>query len=747
MQLNIKQRFGVALSYVLIIIGIGYYFSNSLEFIVDTSNNLNLVFIATALAMILSAYITEPYFTKPVDVITRWVAILLFVLGLNSKQCISLYDYWIYASVFFIIISLVSIFLHGINIFEKQQRVVVALICKISRPEIVFTFLYFDIVFSLFQNNPKEYPVLIGFGFLLWMNRPIVIFVKSLSRLFDYAIKIEKAGEFLGNIIAFDSDDLYKVEIENTNKLVKENLIGKVVYAENNDIGVFGIIIKQNILLNKKWIEVLTLREKNRQLSFDLKTLQPLKNEKTIFSVTNAVYLIELEKSNFPFTELITSNNIVSNFANFVGYVWQGSTINKVKFINLFNNDLLIEKNIGEGTIIQTSIGNQNVLYQIIDAKTEEDILEFKNTNGFIIGTAQKLGNYDIEKFEINTVKWLPEIYTPIFLLSEAIIEYDNLKSIGKLPNTTLGINIKLPSDLVTHNTAILGILGIGKSCLTFELIKKTIVDTSTKIICIDITNQYFNELPNYIDKGLIQIDYDQIELLISPNYKSINKDIEEGGNHKQFKSSIITILDDFLKSETDRVLIINPQMFNVSYQAGELKNKKVGPGPNDWAEVASMRDLSIAEITRTISEVSLDICKAIGTTDDARLLLVFEEAHSLVPEWNSASNDGDKSATNGTAKVILQGRKYGLGTFVITQRTANISKSILNQCNTIFAFRIFDDTGKLFLENYIGSDYSNLLATLEERHCVAIGKALKLKQPIILELNDMNDIITKDEQ
>ena len=55
----------------------------------------------------------------------------------------------------------------------------------------------------------------------------------------------------------------------------------------------------------------------------------------------------------------------------------------------------------------------------------------------------------------------------------------------------------------------------------------------------------------------------------------------------------------------------------------------------------------------------------------------------------------GDKIAVNGTAKVILQGRKYGLGSFVITQRTANISKSILNQCNTIFALRIFDDTGK----------------------------------------------------
>jgi len=53
----------------------------------------------------------------------------------------------------------------------------------------------------------------------------------------------------------------------------------------------------------------------------------------------------------------------------------------------------------------------------------------------------------------------------------------------------------------------------------------------------------------------------------------------------------------------------------------------------------------------------------------------------------------------------------------------------------------VFDDTGKHFLENYVGSDYANALPTLEERHAVVVGKALQLKQPIIIQLNDMADI------
>ena len=56
---------------------------------------------------------------------------------------------------------------------------------------------------------------------------------------------------------------------------------------------------------------------------------------------------------------------------------------------------------------------------------------------------------------------------------------------------------------------------------------------------------------------------------------------------------------------------------------------------------------------------------------------------------FNSIVVKDDSNHANGTAKVILQGRKYGLGCIIVTQRTANVTKSILNQCNTIFALRV----------------------------------------------------------
>ena len=129
---------------------------------------------------------------------------------------------------------------------------------------------------------------------------------------------------------------------------------------------------------------------------------------------------------------------------------------------------------------------------------------------------------------------------------------------------------------------------------------------------------------------------------------------------------------------------------------------------------------------------------------DTAKVCIVFEEAHSLVPEFNNLTVESDKHAVAGTARAILQGRKYGMGCLLISQRTANVTKTILNQCNSIFAFRTFDDTGMAFLENYMGPDYAHVLPSLEERHAVFFGKASSCENPVLMRVNDRADFIAR---
>ena len=84
------------------------------------------------------------------------------------------------------------------------------------------------------------------------------------------------------------------------------------------------------------------------------------------------------------------------------------------------------------------------------------------------------------------------------------------------------------------------------------------------------------------------------------------------------------------------------------------------------------------------------------------------------------------------------------MGCLVISQRTANVTKTILNQCNTILAFRTFDDTGMAFLQNYLGADYTRVLPSLEERHVVFFGKASSCENPVLMKVNNRNDFIAR---
>ena len=86
------------------------------------------------------------------------------------------------------------------------------------------------------------------------------------------------------------------------------------------------------------------------------------------------------------------------------------------------------------------------------------------------------------------------------------------------------------------------------------------------------------------------------------------------------------------------------------------------------------------------------------------RICIVLEEAHTIIPETNFLGDLGDYGSTKALVskmgQIALQGRKYGVGLLVIAQRTANVSKTVLTQCNTIVCFQAFDETSFNFLGN-----------------------------------------------
>ena len=64
-------------------------------------------------------------------------------------------------------------------------------------------------------------------------------------------------------------------------------------------------------------------------------------------------------------------------------------------------------------------------------------------------------------------------------------------------------------------------------------------------------------------------------------------------------------------------------------------------------------------------------------------LLVVMEEAHRYL------SSGSDSLALETAQKIAKEGRKYGVGAMIISQRPSEVDETILSQCGTFFTLRL----------------------------------------------------------
>jgi len=92
--------------------------------------------------------------------------------------------------------------------------------------------------------------------------------------------------------------------------------------------------------------------------------------------------------------------------------------------------------------------------------------------------------------------------------------------------------------------------------------------------------------------------------------------------------------------------------------------------------------------------------------------LMVMEEAHNFVPE----KGFGQAVSNPILRKIASEGRKFGLGLGVISQRPARIDKNVLSQCNTQFILRVTNPNDlKAISKSFEGitSEVENMIKSL----------------------------------
>lgn len=104
--------------------------------------------------------------------------------------------------------------------------------------------------------------------------------------------------------------------------------------------------------------------------------------------------------------------------------------------------------------------------------------------------------------------------------------------------------------------------------------------------------------------------------------------------------------------------------------------------------------------------------------------LVVMEEAHRYL------GKDADNPARDMVQRIVKEGRKFGVGAMVVSQRPAEIDETILSQCGTLIALRLSNGTDRGHVQAALPDSLGGLVDTLPVLRTgegVIMGEAAKL--------------------
>lgn len=114
-------------------------------------------------------------------------------------------------------------------------------------------------------------------------------------------------------------------------------------------------------------------------------------------------------------------------------------------------------------------------------------------------------------------------------------------------------------------------------------------------------------------------------------------------------------------------------------------------------------------------------------------LALFCDEAHLYIPERQSSGGAGEVSVEI-FERIAKEGRKYGVGLVVISQRPSEVNRTVLSQCNNLVAMRLTngDDQGvvRRLLPDSLGG-FGDLLPILDTGEALVVGDASLLPSRI----------------
>ncbi len=114
-----------------------------------------------------------------------------------------------------------------------------------------------------------------------------------------------------------------------------------------------------------------------------------------------------------------------------------------------------------------------------------------------------------------------------------------------------------------------------------------------------------------------------------------------------------------------------------------------------------------------------------------------MEEAHRYL------SPNGEGIAEETVKKIAKEGRKYGVGAMVVSQRPSEVNETLLSQCGTFFALRLSNPVDRQRIQGTLPDGLMGLLdvlPVLRTGEAIVMGEASKLPMRCRITLPPENE-------
>ncbi|MFT3991843.1 MAG: ATP-binding protein [Luteolibacter sp.] len=157
-----------------------------------------------------------------------------------------------------------------------------------------------------------------------------------------------------------------------------------------------------------------------------------------------------------------------------------------------------------------------------------------------------------------------------------------------------------------------------------------------------------------------------------------------------------------------------------------DQSNGKGGVKVVNFSEVPS--DI-LPLIVSLVAKLAFSIQQWTANKDRHPIAIFCDEAHLYIPERAGSDNSGQVSVQI-FERIAKEGRKYGLGLVVISQRPSEVNRTVMSQCNNLVAMRLTngDDQNvvRRLLPDSLGG-FGDLLPILDTGEALVVGDATLL--------------------